>query len=255
MCTKLLVNLRVKDYIDTTGAVNGMEEKFYIFYNVYNIPLEQFMQPLQKLSSQIECTYQNMTLDFTLNLPSKFISTHFISPFTNDLFNNVTTYVLIGCSAFFLLPVLCLVWKQLAETTNIFQFATTEGASVQKNDFIIQESLWHCLRWCNLGHWMNYKKVDTCSKLPIQFIYYQLDISGVVSAALSVVLSRDCISFECAWKANGVFCVSRVWKEKCGRMQNICSTPIFNWLNAEAQLHIGTAVRWCPPQIPQLESI
>lgn len=101
MCTKLLVNLRVKDYIDTTGAVNGMEEKFYIFYNVYNIPLEQFMQPLQKLSPQIEATYQNMTLDFTLNLPSKFISTHFISPFTNDLFNNVTTYVLIGCSAFF----------------------------------------------------------------------------------------------------------------------------------------------------------
>lgn len=46
MCTKLLVNLRVKGYKDTTSAVKGVEEKFCIFYKVYNIPLEQFMQPL-----------------------------------------------------------------------------------------------------------------------------------------------------------------------------------------------------------------
>lgn len=31
-CTELVVNLRIKDYIDTRSAVNGMEVKFYIFY-------------------------------------------------------------------------------------------------------------------------------------------------------------------------------------------------------------------------------
>lgn len=46
MCTKLLVNLRVKGYKDTTSVVKGVEEKFSIFYKVYNIPLEQFMQTL-----------------------------------------------------------------------------------------------------------------------------------------------------------------------------------------------------------------
>lgn len=154
----------------------------------------------------------------------------------------------------FFLPVLGLMWKQLAETTNIFQFATTEGASVQKNDFIIEDSLWHYHRWCSLGHWINYKK-----SIRTPNFQYNLFITSLTSVELWVQRCQWCFQeiasvLNVREKRMGCF-LSQVWKKKCGRMKSICSTPIFNWLNAEVKLYIGTAVRWCPPWIPQLDSI
>lgn len=126
---------------------------------------------------------------------------------TNYLFNNVTKYMASPHKVSTFFCILCLKCRHLTWTTNVFIWK------------------WHTRQrfknqWCSLGHWMNYRKVNTYSKLPIQFIYYQSDISDVVSAVLSAALSVDCTSFGHAWNLNRAFAESKKmiigWKKSVG---------------------------------------
>lgn len=108
------------------------------------------------------------------------------------------------------MPSIKVSWENNSQTTTMAKFGTTGGSAVKKKNFIILESVWHCLQWCSLGHWMNLQ--ESQYMLQTSNTIYLLPIWSVWCCERSAVggAFRRLHQFGCAKSKRGVCWV------KCG---------------------------------------